>query len=157
MLLFAMSRAIGLPTFTTMREALEKVWLVPRIGLVKRNDILANIETFYPANVPGPAQKCGHTLMFDEISLEERPCYMKWANSVGGLCREHSKYIDLRITDKKALDKIVDAVTGKTQPVIMERRPRCLRLEHFESMTMVCVHLWCHLHASRTRSRTVPI
>ena len=40
--------------------------------------------------------------MWDEISQEERACYMPHTNTVGGLCREHSHLVTTKLDSFEA-------------------------------------------------------
>jgi len=50
----------------------------------------------------------GHSILIDEISLDERARYFPWANKIGGLCREHANKADLQIRSMAAVDKVAD-------------------------------------------------
>jgi len=51
---------------------------------------------------------CGHSLMIDEIALEEWPIFIQWLNSMGGLCQEHTKGISLHMTNISVLKSLAD-------------------------------------------------
>jgi hypothetical protein len=57
---------------------------------------------------PTKLKLTGHSILIDEISLDERARYFPWANKVGGLCREHANKADLRIGSMAAVDKVAD-------------------------------------------------
>jgi hypothetical protein len=79
-------------------------------------ELLHNItEVFGKSHVSMPL--CGHSILIDEIAAEERPVFIKWLNSIGGLCREHTKGLDLRITNVPGLQSIAEALFAPTPTI----------------------------------------
>jgi hypothetical protein len=62
---------------------------------------------------------CGHGLMLDEleIALGEHPVFLKWLNSVGGLCREHTIGLSDLMSNVPALKSLADAIFGPSPTV----------------------------------------
>jgi hypothetical protein len=81
--------------------------------------------------------------LIDEISVEECPVFIKWINSVGGLCREHTKGLDLRMTNVPGLRSLTDALFrptptihfAKEAMVLSGRLPRTV-MEYAELLSM---------------------
>jgi len=109
-LLYAVSKALGLPSISSVKRNAPVTKIMPSVGHVTSSVILRNMHAVLGEDDPGP--KCGWSLMIDEISVDERACWMKCLNSVGGLCREHSQHIDLTINNIDSLLEIAEAVTG---------------------------------------------
>lgn len=111
-LLYAVSKALGLPSISAVKRNAPITKIMPSVGRVTSSNILHNITAVFGSDSLGSAPRCGWSLMIDEISVDERACWIKSMNSVGGLCREHSKNIDLTIPDIDSLLDIAEAVTG---------------------------------------------
>ncbi|KAF8594840.1 hypothetical protein BDV93DRAFT_577293, partial [Ceratobasidium sp. AG-I] len=91
-LAFAVSKALHLPSISTVRNRLNLPRLLPSIGFPTRNEILKNIESFFGSDIPYsiPRLKAGVSLMIDEIAIESRPRYDVILDAVIGICREHA-------------------------------------------------------------------
>jgi hypothetical protein len=77
--------------------------------------------------------------MIDEIALEERPVFIKWLDSVDGLCREHTKGISLRMTDIPVLKSLADAMFGPSPTIHYAKEATvagiaAFRSEHYDVM-----------------------
>ena len=84
-LLYATNHALNLPSVNVLRSRMQITHLLPSLGLPTICELFHNItKVFGKSRIPMPV--CGHSLMIDEIALEERPVFIKWLNSVGGLC-----------------------------------------------------------------------
>jgi hypothetical protein len=82
---------------------------------------------------------CGHSILIDEIAAEEQPVFIKWLNSIGGLCREHTKGLDLRITSVPGLRSIAEALFAPTPTIHYAKEATvaeiaAFRAEHYEVM-----------------------
>lgn len=80
---------------------------------------------------------CGHSILIDEIAIEERPVFVKWLNTVGGLCREHTKFVDLRMTNIPGLRILVNALFQPTPTIHFAKEATvagiaAFRAEHYE-------------------------
>lgn len=56
----------------------------------------------------------GHSLLIDEINLEERGRYLKSMNSILGLCREHTHLVDPHATSIDAIAAVASALEAGT-------------------------------------------
>jgi hypothetical protein len=115
-LVYAANHGLGLPSINTIRSKAQITHLLPSLGLPTPHELWHNItEVCGKSCVPLPL--CGHSLLIDEIAAEERPVFIKWLNSVGGLCQEHTKGIDLRMMNVPALQNLAEALFGPTPTI----------------------------------------
>jgi hypothetical protein len=137
-LVYAANHGLGLPSINTIRSKSQITHLLPSLGLPTAQELFHNItEVFGKSRVPMPI--CGHSLMIDEIALEERPVFIKWLDSVGGLCREHTKGISLRMTNVPVLKSLADTVFGPSPTVHYAKEATvagiaAFRSEHYDVM-----------------------
>jgi len=129
-LVYAANRGLGLPSMTMIRSKAQITHLLPSLELPTFRKLTHNItEIFGKSRIPLPL--CGHSILIDEIATEERPVFIKWLNSVGGLCREHTKGLDLRMTNVPVLHNLADALfklifaAGTCKK---EKAPECVEL-----------------------------
>ncbi|KAG9125244.1 hypothetical protein FRC07_008427 [Ceratobasidium sp. 392] len=95
-LLFALSKALDLPSSSTVLRATERSYLRPSIGFPTMAEVLANMKSICaPAQAVVPRTR-GFTLMIDEIALEERIRYSTAEDALVGVCREHASVPDLQ-------------------------------------------------------------
>ncbi|KAF6752932.1 hypothetical protein DFP72DRAFT_814901 [Ephemerocybe angulata] len=115
-LLYALQKAFGLPSATTLRKEQKIPALVPSIGRPSADEINANISAFCapevkPVRTPSASGSLtGNTLMFDGVTLETRCSYCSRRDRVLGLCREHGHRVDTRVTDIAAIETIRKAL-----------------------------------------------
>ncbi|KIM81608.1 hypothetical protein PILCRDRAFT_8649 [Piloderma croceum F 1598] len=100
-LVYAANHGLGLPSVNTIRAKAQVTHLLPSLGLPTPYELWHNI-----------------TILIDEIALEERPVFIKWLNSVGGLCREHTKGMNLCITNDPGLRTLAEALFQGPEPTI---------------------------------------
>jgi hypothetical protein len=137
-LLYAANHGLGLPSVNTIRAKAQITHLLPSLGLPTLHELLHNItEVFGKSHIPMPL--CGHSILIDEIAAEERPVFIKWLNSIGGLCREHTKGLDLRITSVPGLRSIAEALFAPTPTIHYAKEATvagiaAFRAEHYEVM-----------------------
>lgn len=137
-LVYAANHGLGLPSINTIRSKSQITHLLPSLGLPTVYELFHNItEVLGKSRVPMPA--CGHSLMIDEIALEERPVFIKWLNSVGGLCREHTTGLNLLMASVPGLKSLADAIFGPTPTVHYAKEATvagiaAFRTEHYEVM-----------------------
>jgi hypothetical protein len=111
-LLYALQRAMGLPSETTLRRHCKIPTLIPSIGKPARQDVDDNITNFCDPNVmPAPpvgasGRPTGNILMFDGVALETKCAYCPRRNAVLGLCREHSEGVNTTVDTPESVDKI---------------------------------------------------
>ncbi|TFK17327.1 hypothetical protein FA15DRAFT_605329 [Coprinopsis marcescibilis] len=115
-LLYALQKAFGLASRTTLRQAKKIPVLVPSIGRPTPGKINANISAFCDPEIKPVRQASaagtltGNTLMFDGVALETRCSYCPKCDQVLGLCREHSHQVDTHVTDISSIEKIRKAI-----------------------------------------------
>ncbi|KIK91539.1 hypothetical protein PAXRUDRAFT_149283 [Paxillus rubicundulus Ve08.2h10] len=56
--------------------------------------------------------KCGHSLLMDEIAINEETYYDKGQNCVGGLCHDHAGFVDTKLTDYETIMNASEVVHG---------------------------------------------
>jgi hypothetical protein len=112
--------------------------LLPSLGLPTYRELSHNIsEIFGKSRIPLPL--CGHSILIDEIATEERPVFIKWLNSVGGFCCEHTKGLNLHITNVSGLRTLADALFGPKPTIHFAKEATvagiaAFRSEHYEVM-----------------------
>ncbi|KAF8601713.1 hypothetical protein BDV93DRAFT_445416, partial [Ceratobasidium sp. AG-I] len=91
-LAFAVSKALHLPSISTVRNRLNLPRLLPSIDFPTRNEILKNIESLFGSDIPHsiPCLKAGVSLMIDEVAIKSRPRYDVILDAVIGICHEHA-------------------------------------------------------------------
>ena len=112
-LLYALNRALGLPSYRTIGIHRRVPQLIPAILAPSFEVASANISTFFnqeerPSSVP-----TGHSLMIDGVALEERCRYLRSFDSVIGLCREHAGVLDLCVRSLQSILVIGEAIHTK--------------------------------------------
>jgi hypothetical protein len=109
---YAMSKFLGLPSASTIRES-NPPKLLPSVGVPKPSEIAANITTFFGVkSTDPPSAAVGHCLMLDGIHLCQRCRWHRPTNRSLGLCREHSSQLDLGMKDMDSVLAVLDAVHG---------------------------------------------
>ncbi|KAL0065967.1 hypothetical protein AAF712_007095 [Marasmius tenuissimus] len=102
---------LSLPSLSTIKENNIELALTVSVALKDiGGDIVSNIEVLFNPKSwgQGPRTKrVGHGLSLDEIALEERPFYLALMDKIGGLCREHSKSLNLLVGN--TLDNVLAA------------------------------------------------
>ena len=80
----------ALPSVDTIRPYRRQCSILPSSRQITAEGILPNIYAMF-GNQEGKGGKkmVGHTLSFDEISIEARSCYINETDEITGLCREH--------------------------------------------------------------------
>ncbi|CUA75348.1 hypothetical protein RSOLAG22IIIB_05853 [Rhizoctonia solani] len=114
-LLESLSKALNLPSSSTIYRHAERLHLWPSIAFPTENEVLKNIES-----ICGHAQAMnlairGFNMLIDEIALEERIRYSLAEDILLGFCRECTTPCQLRnmtgrpISDLYALKKLLDS------------------------------------------------
>lgn len=113
------SVALNLPTLNTLRVRSDMTHLKPTIGEIRSEEIEWNISSLFQDTKDSalktsmaPIPRCGHSILMDEICLDERAVFMKAENSIGGLCREHTTRNGLVISSFSNLEHIANSVHG---------------------------------------------
>jgi len=110
-LVYATHKGLNLPSINTIRSRTDITHLQPSVGTITHAEIHHNISEVFGKDHPA-IPRCGHSIMTDEINLDERAVYLKFCQSVGGLCREHSKDHNLQINDYEAMEQLAETVHG---------------------------------------------
>lgn len=137
-LVYAANHGLGLPSLNTIRSKAQITHLLPSLGLPTFREVSHNItELFGKSRIDLP--RCGHSILIDEIAAEERPVFIKWLNSVGGLCREHTKGLDLQMTNIPGLRSLAGALFGPEPTIHFAKEATvagiaAFRSEHYEVM-----------------------
>ena len=103
-LVYTANHGLGLPSINTIWCKVQITHLLPSLRLPTSHDLWHNI-TKVCGKSQGVLPLCEHSLLIDEIGAEEHPIFIKQLNSVGGLCWEHTKGINLCMTNVPALHK----------------------------------------------------
>ncbi|KAG1737818.1 uncharacterized protein EDB91DRAFT_1082919 [Suillus paluster] len=85
--------------------------LMPSVGPIKDTEINHNISEFFGKLSPRPRH--GHNLQLDELAINKGAYYNKSCNAIGGLCRDHSELLDLKIVDYNSVLHASEAIHGK--------------------------------------------
>ncbi|KAI0067932.1 hypothetical protein BV25DRAFT_1911795 [Artomyces pyxidatus] len=100
-LLYALNHHIALPSLRALRRAHIFIKLMPSVGTPSVGEILFNIRSIFGPKVSGldPVRpyRSGMSVLWDEVNEENAACYIEHLDSVGGLCREHSCHVNLRL------------------------------------------------------------
>ncbi|KZP34121.1 hypothetical protein FIBSPDRAFT_990558, partial [Athelia psychrophila] len=113
-LLYAMSHAAGLPSLRTLKRHRQLVSLRPCIASIREKDIDHNLNALFSNSDMAGRALTGHSLLIDEISLEERLRYFPplkgdtESGEIAGLCREHAHKAELKIIDVESVDRLAD-------------------------------------------------
>lgn len=113
-LLYAMSHAAGLPSLRTLKRHRQLVSLRPCIASIREKDIDHNLNALFSNSDTAGRALTGHSLLIDEISLEERLRYFPplkgdtESGEIAGLCREHAHKAELKIVDVESVDRLAD-------------------------------------------------
>ncbi|KIJ36456.1 hypothetical protein M422DRAFT_77421, partial [Sphaerobolus stellatus SS14] len=109
-LVYALQRAGVSPALSTIQQHAIKCNVTISIGRPKAVDIQQNIQKFWGTRSAGFGQTFGHSLLIDEINLEECGRYFPASNIIVGLCREHAHTVDPYITSIKAVRDVGKAI-----------------------------------------------
>ncbi|KAI0069219.1 hypothetical protein BV25DRAFT_1874832 [Artomyces pyxidatus] len=101
-LLYAMNHYISIPSIRALRRAHVFVKLMPSVGLPTTGEIVFNITSLFHPKFKEPMAgerpfHSGMSILWDEVNEENAACYIEHIDSVGGLCREHSSHVNLRL------------------------------------------------------------
>ncbi|KAH6916539.1 hypothetical protein BKA70DRAFT_1502864, partial [Coprinopsis sp. MPI-PUGE-AT-0042] len=107
-LLYALQKAYGLPSQTTLRNHQRIPTMLTSVGVLTKDEVKANIQTFFQPDVKPPSKdpRVGNTLMFDGIALEAQCSYCPKRDKVLGLCREHSHRVNTSVEGLEAIETI---------------------------------------------------
>lgn len=111
-LLYALHKYTRVPSLSTTKRHADRVHVLPSLSTPVDTEISHNIRSV-AQHFPARSRR-GHSLQIDEVSLEERCRYFKGTSSVGGLCREHVKGLDIRPT---TFDGVIELATSVEQKI----------------------------------------
>lgn len=103
-LLYALQKAEGYPSLSTLRRRKPIPELVISIGVPSATEMTDNIAEFLGVRgrLPLKNKLIGQVLVIDGVALEEVARFDLKQNNIVGLCREHSGHL------KKSVDTILD-------------------------------------------------
>lgn len=136
--MYAANHGVGLPSVNTIQQRGQVTHLLPSLCLPTARDLFHNISQLFGRSRP-QLPRCGHSILIDEIALEERPVFIKWLNAVGGLCRDCTKGLDLCITNVPGLRKLAEAIFGPAPTIHFAKEATvaaiaAFRSEHYGAM-----------------------
>ena len=116
-LLFAMQRAYGLPSLSTLRRRQHIPTMLASVGTPTAEDAGANIDAFCNPDVRPPREPSkpggrlpGNVAMFDGIALETKCSYDPKRDEILGLCREHVGSVQTKLTEMEVINVIQRAL-----------------------------------------------
>ncbi|KZP08632.1 hypothetical protein FIBSPDRAFT_761107, partial [Athelia psychrophila] len=109
-LLYAVAHATGLPSLQTLKRNRKLKVIRPSSGPIRPSDIAHNLASIFgePTAPSNDQTLVSHSILFDEISLDERARYFRWNNEIGGLCREHTETADRKIHSVEAVERVAE-------------------------------------------------
>ena len=111
-LLYALQKAEGYPSVTTLRKRKAIPEVIPSLGTPSYDEINSNITALLGENGRKPLQNwlCGQVIMIDGVAIEQAAHFYFNRKSVLGLCREHSNSTKKNIDDVQDLHNIAKAL-----------------------------------------------
>lgn len=111
-LLYALQKAEGYPSISTLRRRKPIPEVVPSLGTPSDYEINSNITALLGENGRKPPQNrlCGQVVMIDGVAIEQAARFDFNRKSALGLCREHSNSIKKYIDDIQDLRNIAKAL-----------------------------------------------
>jgi len=116
-LLYALCRSHGLPAYRTIASHRHIPRLIPSGSTPAKEEVSANISSFFSPEQRPELPRCGHSLLIDGVAVDERGCYDRENNEVIGFCREHVVGLDRRITDIASVKYLSGLTQGKDAPL----------------------------------------
>ncbi|EPQ52325.1 hypothetical protein GLOTRDRAFT_24291, partial [Gloeophyllum trabeum ATCC 11539] len=119
-LLYALSHRCVIPSIRRLRTMKIFTQLMPSFGAPKEAEIEFNMAQLVKSRIDTlPVDKVqlfhtGMSIMWDEINEENVACYFPHADCVGGLCREHSQDVNIRLTSLEAAESLAHALADGT-------------------------------------------
>ncbi|KAK7037056.1 hypothetical protein R3P38DRAFT_2517108 [Favolaschia claudopus] len=115
-LLYALQKAFGLASVSTIRRHAKVPKLVPSIGVPLQQEIYDNISSFLDPEIKPPPQVIpgqtlpGNVVMFDGVALEPKCRYCPIRNAILGLCREHSHRVNTAVDTLDSVESVRTAL-----------------------------------------------
>jgi hypothetical protein len=131
-LLFTANHGAGSPSMDTVWSRAQITHLLPSLHLLSFTELFHNItELFWKNHIALPF--CEHGVLIDEIAIKERPTFIKWLNSIGGLCYDHTALLDLQITNIPGLHTLAEALFGSTRTIHLTKEATVAGIAAFHS------------------------
>jgi hypothetical protein len=133
-------RALGLPSVDVLRRRR----IIPPLIVSAKDPTKQEIETntrgaFAEIDDLLKEKRVVHqVLMFDEIKVEERPRWCPRTNNILGVCREHTKKLDLKFSSQDDVHVLLDGVAKKNVHLAVEVSRRAI----FELFSWMTGHGW---------------
>jgi hypothetical protein len=111
-LLYALQKAFGIASLTTVRKTKTIPKLLPSIGVPTLEEINWNIENFLAPEIkPPPTPNAngklpGNILVFDGVSLESKCRYCPERDAILGLRREHSYRVKTKVESFDSIEQV---------------------------------------------------
>ena len=112
-LLYALCRSHGLPAYRTIANHRHIPRLIPSGSIPTKEEVSANISSFFSLEQRPELPQCGHSLLIDGVAVDERGCYDRENNEVIGFCREHVVGLDRRVTNMASVEYLSGLTQGK--------------------------------------------
>jgi len=109
-LLFALNRALGLPSYTNLMRQQKVPVLVPSVSIPAFLEVNENIGHFFCEEQQPTTAICGHSLLIDDVAIEEKARYLRSNDSILGVWQEHGSTLDLHLRSQEILNDIEDAL-----------------------------------------------
>src|SRR5260370_32919455 len=112
-------RALGMPAVTTIQHAQPTKPLCISSHLPTTSKLVHNISVSLTAGLFGKddgadlmkkLESSTYVLMFNEVKIEETPCYNMAGNSIVGICQEHSALYSLEYTSEHKAYRLFEGV-----------------------------------------------
>ena len=115
-LLYALQKSYGFVSTTTVQRSTKVPRLLLSVGVPAAEEMRKNMTSFLDPSVKPPLPSAssgnipGNILMFDGVALESKCRYCPRRDCVIGLCREHSKNVNPRVTSFAEIGKLRTAL-----------------------------------------------
>ncbi|KAF8155394.1 hypothetical protein B0H34DRAFT_849557 [Crassisporium funariophilum] len=115
-LLYALNKSHGFASTSTVQRNTKIPRLLPSVGIPSAEEMRENMSAFLnPSIKPRPpslpsGKIAGNILMFDGVALESKCRYCRRRDSAIGICREHAKNVNPRITSFASIAKLRTAL-----------------------------------------------
>lgn len=112
---------MGLASVSTVQRSQPIPRLLPSIGVPSREEIDANIASFFdpaikpPKSYPDCTSLPGNIIMFDGVAVETKCRYCPRRNAILGLCREHASRVNTQVDSVESIENVRNAL-AETDP-----------------------------------------
>ncbi|KAG8727096.1 hypothetical protein FRC10_006452, partial [Ceratobasidium sp. 414] len=105
-LLFALSKAFNIPSLKVVYRHAARAYLRPSIGFPTLAEVTHNIKSICGRSAISYTR--GHTMMIDEIALQEHLKYSHGEDAIFGICREHTRICNTTRMTGRPLSHLLD-------------------------------------------------